>query len=295
MRRRIAPVPLALVLVTVAARPGAAQSPPVYEVCATADNGARSAFVSPVLSVAPNDEYTVRADWGKMLKEQYKIFALPGNCTGWSIATSAKQARDKFIQDMDDRAVKLTELDWKPTTGTAMTNAQVASAPPPPSATPKVLPSSATWAADAEKEMSYSAQWCQMNLFRMDSREVGKLIGCDCFAKMVKNHRLAHPEEVVAELHEAPRPVPVGNLAAGVPSHLDCTECLTDAKIAAYVHATINDQYDVALKMKHVTQAKVDAIEACMLKSFGAKIRANPNLDQIRTVWDGVYIPCSTA
>jgi hypothetical protein len=171
----------------------------------------------------------------------------------------------------------------------------VASAPPPPTAAPKVLPSSANWAAEAEKEMAYSAQWCQLNLLRMDSREVGKLVGCDCFAKMVKSHRLAHPEEVVTELHEAPRPVPLGNLASGVPSHLDCTECLTDAKIAAYVHATINDQYEVELKTKHVTQAKVDAIEACMLKSFGAKIRANPNLDQIRTVWDGVYIPCSTA
>lgn len=296
MRRRIVPVPLAAVVLALAPHPGAAQTPRVYEVCATADNGTRSAFVSPVLSVAPDDEYAVRTEWSKMLKAQYKIFALPGNnCSGWSIAASAKQARDKFMQDMDDRSVKLTELDWRPAVGAAMTTAEVANAPLPPSAAPKLLPAAATSAAAAEKEMSYSVQWCQIHLMNMAARDFGKLVGCDCFAKMVKDHRLAHPEEVVTEHGEAPQPVPVGNLASGVPSHLDCTECLTDAKIASYVHESVKEQYEVQLRMNAITQAKVNAIEACMVKSFGPKIRANPYVDQIIKVWDGAYIPCASA
>ena len=87
----------------------------------------------------------------------------------------------------------------------------------------------------------------------------------------------------------------MGNLASGVPSHLDCTECLTDAKIAAYVHESLNEQYEVQLRMNAITQTKVNAIEACMVKSFGPKIRANPYVDQIIKVWDGAYIPCASA
>lgn len=279
---------LSMVILPIAA--AAAQGARPY-VCMTRDFTKRVAYVSPIFAVQPGDVMKVNPAWNQIMTSRYGITALPSvSCQGpYPSVGVADTTRTKFINFIRGTMKQpLTELDWTyggvpPLTfAAAPTNPTPAANTSPPEAPPTIT------AADrdaAQAELPTSKRICENNY------DYRGLFDCDCFARMVLHHRLAHPEEWESD-HGARRRPPVHDLAVGIPYKLDCTECLSDQHLAAWARQTVENGFSELVMSKRVTQARVDAFADCVAKSFPARFRANPYLDQYQAALNAARIAC---
>lgn len=267
-----------------------------YYACLTRDFSKRVGYVSPIFAVDAKqaDFVTIGKAWGAMITAKYGDAALPYYpCSqgGYATPAQAKDARDRFIASVRDQMKQpIVEVAWTYDSAPAVT---VAAEPAPkaaPPAPPKPAAPATLTAADrqaAQAEVTYSKGYCQYNM-----HELRTLLDCDCFAQMVLHHRLAHPEERVKDV-DGSRPVPVSNLIGGFGGRLDCTECLTDQRIAAYVSEMMHETNGPALQLKAITQAKLDAMIACTTKGFTESIRAKPYVDEVQRQYNLAAVTCA--
>ncbi|HET9983711.1 MAG TPA: hypothetical protein VFQ38_08990 [Longimicrobiales bacterium] len=288
---------VALSLALLPAPAARAQSTTRYYVCLTRDFAKRVGYVSPIFAATgPQAEFVkVGNAWGQLLTSKYGDAALPYYpCSqgGYDTPAQAKTARDRFIALVRDQMHQpIVDVDWTYGSAPALAVASDSAQEKPAAPAAKAAPAAPT-AADrtaALAEVANSKGYCEHNM-----RELRALFDCDCFAQMVLHHRLAHPEErEVVGGGEPPRPPSVPALISGLRWKLDCAECLTDQRIAAYISAMMHMTYDPALRMKAMTQEKVDAIAACTTKGFAQRLRAKPYVEQVRQAYDDAYLPCA--
>jgi hypothetical protein len=185
----------------------------------------------------------------------------------------------------------VSELDWTYGGAPAITVAAQppAASPSPASATVTAAisaPAVATAAdsAAATAEMPQSKAYCEQN-YR-------GLFDCDCFARAVLHHRLAHPEEWQTLKAGERRRVPVHDLAIGIQYRLDCAECLDNARLAAWARTSVQQSFSEMVMTKMFTQANVDAYADCVAKAFPERFHQTPYLDKYQQALNDARLSC---
>ncbi len=275
---------IALPMLLASASAAFAQAPAPY-VCMTRDFSKRIGYVSPVFKVAPADAMKVNPAWHQLMTAQYGITALPYlSCQGpYPSDAVADSMRTTFIENLrNTMKQQVTELSW--TYGGAPA-VKVAPPPPPAPRQPPPPPATLTGSARqaAQANVASSKGYCTQNL--------RGLFDCDCFARAVLQHRLAHPEEWRTD-RDGTRWVPDHDLHVGIPFRLDCTECLDDAHLTAWARKTVSDGFGQQLMATLITQGQVDRYSDCAAKGFATRFRANPYLDKYEAALNEARSAC---
>lgn len=288
MRRRVSPLGAVagLVFTLVAAASAHAQGAGPY-VCMTRDFAKRVAYVSRVFNVQQSDVPKVNPAWNQLMTSTYGITALPyQSCQGaYPSVAVADSARTRFIDNITNTFhQQVNQLAWTYGGAPALTPP----APTPATAVSASTPKPAT-ITDADRaafqaELPQSKAYCDQNF--------AGLFDCDCFAKAVLHHRLAHPEEMIHDKGGGTRRPPVHDLAVGVSYKLDCTECMDDARLSAWAHKRAEEGFTQLVMTKMMTQAQADRFSGCVAKAFPAKFRATPTLDQELNAYNAAYVSC---
>jgi hypothetical protein len=115
---------------------------------------------------------------------------------------------------------------------------------------------------------------------------VSALFDCDCFAKMVLDFRIAHPEaKVGAEGGRGVFPAPLNTLLTT--EMLYCTECISDDRLTKWAQSAVK-----ASLGKRFPEDKTQATAECAAKNFLVNFRAKPYLIDEPTVWALSVGPC---
>jgi hypothetical protein len=250
------------------AGPAAAEPDGQYLVCSARNKENSAGYVSGVMAVKPGSTADVETAWRAMVSAKYSALASSTGCTAFAASDAAESKRATMLDNMQDDGLKITNVAWSYT------------APPPTSASPAAP---ATPGQTALAEVPQSKGYCEQNY--------AGLFDCDCFAQAVLHHRIAHPDEWIADQDGKRRP-PVHDLAAGVQYRLDCSECLDDQRLMAWARKTVSAEFAHAVIAKAITQTKVDAYADCVAKAFPAKFRANPYLDKYLAAMNEARVSC---
>lgn len=289
MRRHIgfqAVVMTGLLGAVLAVAPVRAQAPGPW-VCMTRDFSKRVAYVSPVFSVKVADAMKVNPAWHAIMTSKYGITALPyQSCQGpYPSDAVADSARTKFMDLIRTSMHQpITEVAWTYGGTPPIVVAKVAPAPAAPAAPTAAPALTAADRAAFQAELPQSKGYCEQNL--------RGLFDCDCFAKMVLHHRLAHPEEMEGLKGGEKRRPPVHDLAIGIRYKLDCTECLSDQHLSTWAHDRVEGEMSQMVLTKMITQAKVDAFAACVAKGFVQQFHADPYLHQYLPAFNAAHAAC---
>lgn len=292
MRRSSMPTVVTIVLSVLAAASAAqAQSGTRYYVCRTRDFAKRIEYVSPIFASAADFQAVGKA-WGAEMTSKYGIQAInyyPCGQGGYATAEMAKQALDGFTQSRGQ--FKAEDIAWTYGGAKALTVAdkpREQAAPANPVQT-GLTTLTAAQRALAQGQVTGSAGWCQYNM-----HELRALFDCNSLAQAVLRHQLAHPEEWhTGRDYPSPQPPVIHDLVGGIPHRVDCAECLTDQRIAAYIGEMMQPSYTIAQRMKNTTPAKLDEHKACLTKTFGKLIRSEPYPDAAQRLYNIAESQCS--
>ena len=281
------PLPVSLVVIglsSLATPIASAQGGPF--VCMTRDFTKRIAYVSSIFKAEQTDQAKMNTSWHQLMTTQYGITALPyQSCQGaYPSDHYADSVRTAFITFIEtSRKEKVVQVDWTWNGAKAITVVAQAPPPPPPPPPPAVLTDADRQAAEAE--MPQSKAYCEQNY--------KGVFDCDCFARAVLHHRLAHPEEWVGEKASTSkhRP-PVHDLAVGVTFQLDCSECLDDQRLRTWARNTVIGELSQQVMIKQITQARADAYADCVSKAFPGKWHASPLLHKELPAMNEARLSC---
>lgn len=265
----------ALLAVFAAAFPAstaASQSASHYYICSTRDAGKKVGYISSIFTDKPGDLGAVESQWKQMLTSKYGSMPFPSSsCQEATTSATAGQIRDRLNDFMSDEGEKITATSW--------------SYKPAPAAA-KPVTASAARSADPD----HAEEWCKYNM-----PQIRTLYTCPCFAKIVADHRAKYPNEILND-HGDVRPYPFQGLMAGTPSRLDGAACMTEEHITTWVAEMRSDEKLILERMgkwNAAAQAKHDAMNACIAKTFKRNILAEPYVDIVMAMYNRAAAECA--
>jgi hypothetical protein len=129
--------------------------------------------------------------------------------------------------------------------------------------------------AAAPEAMPEGKGYCQENLI------LAQVFDCDCFAKMVHDYRIKHPEDVN---ERTGRPAPIPNIM----TKLDCRQCVSDERITKWV--TEEAQRSLA---NGWSGAQVKAITECTARTLIGDLRSEPEFGDIAKRYNLALSTCT--
>ena len=263
---------VALVLLPLVTDVAAAQTGTPFLVCTARNRDNTAGYLSGVIDLKGATPPEVESAWKLMSIDKYGAMGSSSGCQRFTTAAGAEARRKTLLEGMKDDGLRTTESTWTYTAPSKSAD----SAPAAPAA-----PDSA-----ATKALAAAKGWCEMNM-----HELRDLFGCDCFAKMIARWRQAHPNELVKDpVYPQGKPPSIPQIVSGFrKTRLECSECLTDEHIAAYVQDMVVLRYANGQTVRQYTPA----VEACATKRFAETLRAEPYLDFVRAAWNQSLAVCT--
>ena len=248
--------------------PAAADPDTQYLLCSARNRENTAGYVSQPTAVKSDGIVGAQNAWNALAMSKYGALGSSTGCMRFTTSAAAEAKRATMVDGMKDDGLKITDVAWSYT------------APPPVAAAP-AAPTTSEQAAQAE--VPQSKAYCEQNL--------RGLFDCDCFARAVLHHRLANPNELTSD-HGDTYPPPVHDLHVGVIYKLDCTECLDDQRLMAWVRKNLSEQFSQQLMTHLITQAQADRFTDCVAKAFPVKYRATPYLHKYLDALNEARISC---